>query len=127
MITNIFFFSPFVCVVLFIIIISQSKKIDKLENKLALQDVPEIIKMKQEKHELEQKETKARITKINLEIDERINKGEFYIKVPRKPLLACLRAHTDGYVFLKFADRKLEIINSGTSKIEIMASWQKLK
>lgn len=124
--TNIFVFSPFVCIGLIFLIISQSNKIDKLKRKINLTDFPEKIKLEQEKHSLEAQKIKAEINKINLDIEKRVREGEFHLKVLRKPFGNCIKSMTSNYIWLRFTKNKIEIINSTGLKAEINAEWTKL-
>lgn len=123
--TNIMFWSPLVCVILLIICIKQDKKIDKLKAELNLQDVPEIIKLKQEESKLRQDKIKAECTKINLDIEKRIKEGEFYLKLPKKPFVSCIKSVVSDYVWLRYKDHKIEVVGTGGFKAELSAQWMK--
>lgn len=125
MLSAIFFFSPIVCLILIFTCVSQARKIEKLQAKLDLQDVPEIIKMKQEKHKIEQEQLQASLRKTNLEIERMINKeGKFYLKVLKADLAGCLKGSKSGYAYLKFTNRQLEVIPSYGCKATMKATWE---
>lgn len=123
--TNIMFWSPLVCVILLIICIKQDKKIDKLKAELNLQDVPVIIKLKQEESKLAQDKIKAECARINLDIEKRIREGEFYLKLPKKPFVSCIKSVVSDYVWLRYKDHKMEVVGTGGFKAELSAQWMK--
>lgn len=125
LLTNICFWSPFVCCVLIVICIKQSNKIDKLKADLKLQNVPEIIKLKQEESKLAQDKIKAECDRINLDIEKRIREGEFCLKIPKKPFLSCIKSVVSDYVWIRFKNYKIEILGTGGFKAELSAQWMK--